>query len=891
MESCVQQWTTQLTPLLEAEERGISERSSLNDEVLYWRNRTQDLENIFEQLKEGVVRQMAATLEEIGSAQSATFKMLLRRLIASLAEAQEISLHLKPIIKPLENLEAADVTEMVQPLRTLLHTASLVWCTCAYFRQPIKLANLLRQVGNALIDRCRVFLDSRSIFTWEIEEAMEKTAAARTIFGHFRQFYNEERENIPNLTNRLRDAKRCTLSLSRSEAKELWNPPTQIVFEKVTIFEKRLVTIVKIFQLIQEFSRLSRVELSAMGGRSLTAQVQNICNQFCDIKAPVVSGQFGDCMDPDNHQFETVALEFQRSVIGLEEKMISIASNALTDATTPLNAYRVIQLLGSFLDRPAMMQKVRESYPRLAGLAIQEISTCSDYLKSLPNAVESLDLVSSVRQIQQISKRARGHLAACNSLGIESDVAGMKTLQEKHRLLEDAVQTKMNHHLELWTARMNRIAIYRPLLTVADGGNGRVQSGAEGAMARMVTECRQLQQILDAPTVPPSWQAWTAIYGSLKIKMKLVDIIVSCCSSIESSLTTSTRRLLEPRLLAIKADIIAKIHNQTWTWGSQDILVTNELRLMAEMTLRLHQAMKKFSSVAEIVQSIANGWSKTPIVEFQEGMLPSGEQLVELFNKKNGEYSAISKKIGLIVGEAQQMMPDLPPGDWVTYLEMIDGIILEGLLKAITNTYHHFIEMSNKGNLYELQLNITTEGISFQPPLTSTASNGMDTPIGSAGIMQQFNILMAGVAKVSSSMVPLSKEMQFQFSVDNNTSVVTLQQELNTIVSNAVAGVSEAVLSLEQYSFLWNTDPNVYLHNFLHHTCLLGEYAHDNAPANPATLSHFRQQLQQLTEWKSTTSDCIKDLEKVGKSCKLKLNVKPALQVIEFSIFLNLFKF
>ena len=58
--------------------------------------------------------------------------------------------------------------------------------------------------------------------------------------------------------------------------------------------------------------------------------------------------------------------------------------------------------------------------------------------------------------------------------------------------------------------------------------------------------------------------------------------------------------------------------------------------------------------------------------------LPSGEQLVELFNKKYSEYAAISKKIGVIVGEAQQMMPDLPASDWVTYLEMIDGYILEG---------------------------------------------------------------------------------------------------------------------------------------------------------------------------------------------------------------------
>lgn len=57
-----------------------------------------------------------------------------------------------------------------------------------------------------------------------------------------------------------------------------------------------------------------------MGGRNLITQVQNICNQFCDFKALVVSGQFGDCMEPDNHQFETVAVEFQHSRIGLEEK-------------------------------------------------------------------------------------------------------------------------------------------------------------------------------------------------------------------------------------------------------------------------------------------------------------------------------------------------------------------------------------------------------------------------------------------------------------------------------------------------------------------------------------------------------------------------------------------
>lgn len=277
---------------------------------------------------------------------------------------------------------------------------------------------------------------------------------------------------------------------------------------------------------------------------------------------------------------------------------------------------------------------------------------------------------------------------------------------------------------------------------------------------------------------------------------------------------------------------------------------------------------------------MATSWAKTPIVEFQDGMLPSGEQLIEIFNKKYSEYSVVSKKIVSVVGEAQQLMPDLKPSDWTTYLEMIDGLILEGLLKAITNTYNHVIEMSNKGCLYELQLNITTEGMSFQPllyPLESETNGTNDTQ--SMGIIQQFLLLMNGVTKVSCSMTSLSGTIQFQSVVDSNPNIISLQQEMEVAVTNAVAGVSESVQTLEQYSFLWNTDPNVYLHNFLHYTCLLGEYLPDNAPANPASLHHFKQQLEQFKELKVIICQCIKDLEKVGKQFKLKLNVKPALQV------------
>jgi hypothetical protein len=64
-----------------------------------------------------------------------------------------------------------------------------------------------------------------------------------------------------------------------------------------------------------------------------------------------------------------------------------------------MNAYRSSHLStsGQFSRQAGHDAKVRESYPCLVSLALQKISACSDYPKDLLNAVESLDLVSSVR--------------------------------------------------------------------------------------------------------------------------------------------------------------------------------------------------------------------------------------------------------------------------------------------------------------------------------------------------------------------------------------------------------------------------------------------------------------------------------------------------------------
>lgn len=544
------------------------------------------------------------------------------------------------------------------------------------------------------------------------------------------------------------------------------------------------------------------------------------------------------------------------------------AGNALNDATTPLNAFRIIQLLGSFQDRPAMQKKIKESHSRITGLALQDLTCCSEFLKA--NQRNESDIFSSVQLMLQISKRVKGHVIACQNIGIPNGHPNMKTLLDKHQNLGNFIRHQIDQLLEQWTTRMNGITIEKKLFFI--DASGRIHSGADANMARMICECHRLQKVLDSAP-PVTWQTWITLYESIKLKMKLVDIIVSCSNGVEAALTPSVRDLLEPRLKSIKEEITQLNQNENCNWKSQDQEIVDSLKTITEDTLRLHKSMKKFQSTSEAVQQMANSWSKTPLIEYQEGLLPTGELLTEQLNKKYQEFASISKKIAATVEEAQKLMSDLQRADWLTYLEMIDGLILDGVVKNIKTTYTHFCDYGLKNYIYELQIIISVEkGIDFNPPL--------DCAETSAGILQQFSSLMIGITKIASHINSLSGAVHFQNEVDSNESIAAIQEEIISKISTSVAGMSKSSQNLEQYCFLWETDPDIFLDSFIQYGSFLGEKIPEpNTPSKPAILKDYRDQLEELSQLKKNIYSTIRDLEKVGKTFKLKLNVKPAIDV------------
>lgn len=121
-------------------------------EVTFWKERCLDMESIVDQLSTPKVRKMCVLLERTISSYYPAFVAMLESVDAALREARDISMHLKPLQRQFEELEAGDFLALPLRFPALFHTVCLVWAHSTHYWQPARLVVLLQEACNLLIE-------------------------------------------------------------------------------------------------------------------------------------------------------------------------------------------------------------------------------------------------------------------------------------------------------------------------------------------------------------------------------------------------------------------------------------------------------------------------------------------------------------------------------------------------------------------------------------------------------------------------------------------------------------------------------------------------------------------------------------------------------------------
>lgn len=204
-----------------------------------------------------------------------------------------------------------------------------------------------------------------------------------------------------------------------------WTFHPNAVFERFNAFLERLNTIQWFFSTVIEFLKLEKVEIGGLKGRQLSAKITTIYADFNQFFASFAAKTY-DVLDPDDSKFVQDFDIFQQRILELDIKLAGIFCQAFNDCHNLESAFKLINILGSVLDRPKIKEAFTDNYTNLLKMLDEEIACCEKIyeiqMKHLANGGNLVidrrfpKLISNLKWVNQLSTRLTAPVSSFKSL-------------------------------------------------------------------------------------------------------------------------------------------------------------------------------------------------------------------------------------------------------------------------------------------------------------------------------------------------------------------------------------------------------------------------------------------------------------------------------------------
>ncbi|VDO09761.1 unnamed protein product [Rodentolepis nana] len=386
IEMTVVDWNKKINECLEQTSSAsvpVGEFALPSHEFDFWNQRMKSLQDIYEQLLNPEVMRMASILEENGSAYTSMFKKLFKKVVRGTVEAEDIVIYLSPLLKYLNEVEAAGFEECKPKIQPIVHLLALIWINCNYYRDSKRMAQLISEIGNFIIQMCRSFLDPSEIVKEEPDEGLKKIIDSLDILNHFRLTVDEYRGKVRASCNQ-RDIK-------PSE----WKFHNSWIFSRLDVFISRLELIkasllasislhlywliLKYFLFNMDYNRLEKVEALGVEGSKLSTRLleiyedyQNAYKGFTDLSM--------DCLSTEDKIFENEIEKYFKFIEAYDRRMCSIILQSFNTCPDVTAMFKTIYMFGSLMERPLIKSHVDHCFQKLLEMINKDLDVCKRIL-------------------------------------------------------------------------------------------------------------------------------------------------------------------------------------------------------------------------------------------------------------------------------------------------------------------------------------------------------------------------------------------------------------------------------------------------------------------------------------------------------------------------------
>lgn len=352
LESAIVSWSSQIksairtTPeILEEEATTTGVYPRPQDEINFWKNKSENLSGLEEQLHTVKALKIVVTLKKVGSSYYEPFTKLVADLKEASIEASDNYHSLQPLASefakmslsspqciPFDDLASSGV------FRRIFHFLYLLWTESLYYNTPNRLVFLIRELGNDLMEMAAEKIAVTEMAEgFEKKDVIERISTTLSICGEFKAAYFHCKSYVAS----------CTRP---------WKFQNAALFARLDIFLERCNEILKVVETTILFDKLENMKIGGTKGQALSTEIEEIKEKFDEGIFRFFSVDYNLLNITETH-FDEDYGKLRTLISDLEERLTVILVVTIDDSKALSEVFKAVDTFDGFTDRNPMQQE------------------------------------------------------------------------------------------------------------------------------------------------------------------------------------------------------------------------------------------------------------------------------------------------------------------------------------------------------------------------------------------------------------------------------------------------------------------------------------------------------------------------------------------------------
>jgi dynein heavy chain len=817
LETSVVQWANRIQAVLATDPDAALKDGSNPDpesEIQFWEAKGKNLESLHEQLNSAKMKSVLETLSEMQSPFSAQFEKLTKDVADAGAEAKDNNKYLKTLDRYFGAINASlDFATLPENYLPLLHTMLLVWQHSKTYNNQQRLACLIQELCNSLINNASNFVNGEAIFRFiedeSVGEAVQLLASTLDIIGQFKTMFRVYQEKAAKVL-----------------PEGAWDVPDELLFGRLDLFLERCHDIQEFTSIVVEFTKLEKISLGGTKGQELTDTLQGV---FRDFNSAVHTFQHVpyDIMDVSVVRFDEDFYRFRCNIKELEVRLSAIIISSFDDQATIQAKFHLLDAFEGLVERPSIKDELDKRTGVLLSSYMDDLTTVQNMFhqhKDSPRIDNNMPPIAGALQwCRGLLERIKAPMEDLRHFMGHSDREEIKDIEKIYESLTIKLQKFESEHIAEWTREIDQTSqnnLMKSLLK-RDKETRRLGVNFDMALVRLLREVKYFLNPL-ALEVPPNALAIFSKAKMYRVQIGNLEMIVHMYNDMMDTLHMVERPLVEKEMAHIDETLEKGIAELNWKSPEIDVFLKEAM----ETVKSVFQTVKIMKDNFATIKKIMSEYAKVPLADRKnkpQSPADFEDHLKKLWATRHTVISEHQETVTKLLTETNQALK-VNKGSpiWRAYVEYVQDHVRDGLAFTIVNSIRFIcdqldqasIEKNDLPPLLEIKLGLYANDVLFN---AEDGVSGLDEKAprkSRRDVWQIVNDWVEGFFEIGNIMTRMDGS-HYVGDLKKNEGIVRF---INTLKKHLDWNQKECESYRQEYikfEFLWKTDRNTEFYKFL----------------------------------------------------------------------------